>query len=151
MQFGATTTYKPVANRTRQGIANANALAVTFSLHANHINKCSKAYHASVMSTDTTYTTPQWSTVPTHRQLPLITTAMPFPSLATLNPFALLQDDDNNDVDPTDSSTTATLDNDVDNATNNPTTAVAFSVLNHETGKFLEHRQLRRNPKHKPT
>jgi hypothetical protein len=54
-------------------------------------------------------------------------------------------------MDPTDNAYTPTFDDNVDDATNKPTTAVAFSVLNHETGKFLEHRQLRRDPKHKCT
>ena len=107
------------------------------------------------LSKDTTYTTPQWSTVPAHRQQPPTTTAMPSPIMATVNPFALLYDDDDDEADdPTDSSTTSAslsvLDDDVDDATDGPTTAVAFSVLDHETGKFLEHRQLCRNPKHKP-
>ncbi len=103
------------------------------------------------MSPDTSYTKPQWSTVPNHRQLPFIATALPTPSIATLNPFALLQDDNDEDADPTDSAYTPTIDDDVDNNTNKPTTAVAFSVLDHETGKFLEHRQLRRDPKQKCT
>jgi hypothetical protein len=81
---------------------------------------------------------------------------MPPPSLATINPFALLQDNNDNKAnDPTNSLTTAAslsiLDNDIDNITNNPTTAVAFSVLDQETGKFLKHRKLCRNPKHKPS
>ena len=72
---------------------------------------------------------------------------MPSPNLATVNPFALLQDNDDNNVDdPTDSPATAAalaaLGNNVDNATNGPTTAVALSVLDHETGKFLKHVQL---------
>ena len=77
---------------------------------------------------------------------------MPPPSLATVNPFALLQDNDNNDVDsPTTIAAFVALDNDVNDATNGPTSAVSLSVLNHKTGKFLEHRQLCREPKHKPT
>ena len=72
---------------------------------------------------------------------------MPSPSPATINPFALLQDNDDNKVDdPTDSPTTAValavLDNDADNANDGPTTAVALSVLDHKTSKFLKHRQL---------
>ncbi len=62
---------------------------------------------------------------------------MPAPSLATNNPFALLQDDNDKDMDTTDSACMPTFNNDVDDATDKPTTAVAFSVLNHETGKFL--------------
>jgi hypothetical protein len=148
-RFGASTSNQPIAQRTRRCISNANALAVSFALHPDHIDKCSKAYRAGVLSPDTSYTTPQWSTVPTHRQLPVIATALPAPSLATFNPFVLLQDDDDDDVDTPDSPSTATLDDDVEDATDKPTTAVAFSVLDHETGKFLEHRQLRRDPKHK--
>ncbi len=76
---------------------------------------------------------------------------MPAPSLATNNPFALLQDDNDEDMDTTDSACMPTFNNDVDDVTDKPTTALAFSVLDHETGKFLEHRQLRRDPKHKCT
>jgi len=77
---------------------------------------------------------------------------MPSHSLATVNPFALLQDCNYDNVDsPTTIAALAALDNDVDNATNSPTNSVALSVLNHETGKFLEHRQLCRDPNHKPT
>jgi hypothetical protein len=140
-RFGATTGEQPIAQRTRRRISNANALAVSFSLHADHINKCSKSYRAGVLSPDTTYTMPQWTTVPTHQKLPCIATVMPAPSLATYNPFALLQVDDDKDMDTMDSACTPTLNDDVDDVTDKPTTAVAFSVLDHETGKFLEHRQ----------
>jgi hypothetical protein len=86
-----------------------------------------------------------------HHQLPPTTTSSPSPNLSTLNPFALLQDDNDKDEEPADSSAAPILNDDVDDATDKPTTAVAFSVLDQETGKFLEHRQLRRNPKHKTT
>jgi hypothetical protein len=56
---------------------------------------------------------------------------------ANANPFALLQDDD--------------LDGNVDNITDSPSAAAALSVLDHDTGKFLEHRQLCQDPKHKAT
>jgi len=65
-RFGSSTTDQPIAQRTRRCIANANALAVSFALPPNHIDKCSKAYRAGVVSPDTSYTKPQWSTVPNH-------------------------------------------------------------------------------------
>ena len=142
-QFGATITYEPVAQRTHSGIANANALSVSFYLPANHIDKCGKAYRKETLSEDTPYSTPKWTTVPTRRQQPPTTTAIPSPNLTTNNPFALLQDDDDDADEPTDSPTTAAAlaarDDNVDNATNGASTAVAFSVLKQETGKFLEH------------
>ena len=76
---------------------------------------------------------------------------MPSHIPATVNPFALLQDDNDDKVDDPTAAALSVLDDDVNDATNGPTTALACSVLDHETGKFLEHRQLRRDPKHKPT
>ena len=66
-------------------------------------------------------------------------------------PICTPPNDNGDDVDATDSSSAATFDNNVDNATNGPTIAVALSVLDQETGKFLKHQQLCRDPKHKPS
>ena len=57
------------------------------------------------------------------------------PKIATRNSFALLHDED--------------VDDDVDDATDCTTSAIACSVMDLETGKLLEHRHLRRDPKHK--
>ena len=51
------------------------------------------------------------------------------------NQFALLADDKDDNID-----------DDVE-----PTSAAAYSVLDHDTGETLEHRQLRRLPKYKAT
>ena len=51
------------------------------------------------------------------------------------NRFSLLADDKDDDIDDDEE----------------PTTATAYSVLDHDTGETLEHRQLRRLPKYKAT
>ena len=66
--------------------------------------------------------------------VPSVTAPTP-PQIATHNSFALLQDDD--------------VDDDVDDTTDRTTSAIACSVMDLESGKLLEHRQLRRDPKHK--
>ena len=56
------------------------------------------------------------------------------PAALRNNQFALLADDKNDDI----------------NDDEDPTTAAAYSVLDHNTGETLENRQLRGLPKYKP-
>ncbi len=112
---------------------NTRHRTVTFALPPNHVDKYSGAYCEATLNRDTTYIlSAKWATVPQLRRPPIKpsrTSAQPLP---TFNRFALLADDN--------------IDND-----EQPPTATAYSVLDHETGETLEHCQLRRLPKYKAT
>ena len=110
---------------------NTRQRTVTFALQPNHVDKNSGAYREATLNRDTTYILPaKWATVPQLRHPPIKpsqTSAQPLP---TFNRFALLADDN--------------IDDD-----KQPPTATAYSVLDHETGETLKHRQLQRLPKYK--
>jgi hypothetical protein len=103
---------------------NTRQRTVTFALPPNHVDKYSRAYREATLNRNTTYILPaKWATIPNLRCPPIIpsqTLAQPLP---TFNQFALLADDN--------------LDND-----EQPTTATAYSVLDHDTRETLEHCQL---------
>jgi len=145
---------QPIAHRTRSQLELASA--VTFTLPPTHVDKYSGPFRAAssnsdtahITSRETTYNLPaEWTYVSMrHRKPPMTVTrhqptivTRPRPSALTctaaapkptFNRFALLADDGLND--------------DVV-----PITATAYSVMDHESGKLLEHRQLRRHPKYK--
>ena len=104
---------------------------VNFCLLSDHINKDSSIYCKSETSTED-----MWIKVTTRTPIHKVTVnSIPRPQ--NTNRFALLDNQDNNE----DSALT----------TSSPHHQLALLVLDHDTGKTLEHRQLRKHPDYKET
>jgi hypothetical protein len=144
---------QPIAHRTRSTHINANIIAlmasplntgqraVSFSLPPTHVNKYSEAYrHLTPAQLQLARENTPWKQSPVAKNWMEISyskvwaVTLPVPATLHNNRFALLADDNDN------------FDDD-----KQPTTATAYSVLDHDTRETLEHRQLQRLPKYKAT